>query len=41
MGVIAGIIMKCCFFSFSPMPYSMAATWFMPNVVKGLVLVPC
>lgn len=37
MGVSAGITMGYGFYAFSPIPYSMAATWFATIVVEGLV----
>ena len=36
-GLSAGITMGYGFYAFSPIPYSMAATWFVINLVEGLV----
>ncbi len=37
MGLSAGITMGYGFYAFSPIPYSMAATWFVTAIVEGLV----
>ena len=37
LGVSAGLSMGYGFYSFSPIPYHMAATWFVTSVVEGLL----
>ena len=37
LGISAGMSMGYGFYSFSPVPYHMAATWFVTSVVEGLV----
>ncbi len=37
VGISAGISMGYGFYAFSPIPYHMAATWFLVNVGEGII----